>query len=166
MLDGALIIWGMAAILMVLAARRGMATLREGVRRAWMQSRLLLLRVPLALLAAGFAAALVPQEAIATLMGEASGGMGILTASLLGGLLPGGPFVSFPIAASLFHSGAGGPQMVAFITAWSVFAVHRIISYELPLMGARFSAIRLLCSLVLPPLAGGGAALLWMAIGR
>lgn len=165
MLDGALVIWGMAAVLMLLAYRRGSAVLREGVRRAWMQSRPLLSRVPLALLAAGFAAALVPQETIAGLMGEASGGVGILTGSLLGGLVPGGPFVAFPIAATLFHNGAGGPQMVAFITAWSVFAVHRIISYELPLMGARFSGIRLLSSLVLPPLAGAAAALLWMAIG-
>jgi hypothetical protein len=43
---------------------------------------------------------------------------------------------------------------VAFLTAWSVFAFHRVLIYEITLMGWRFSAVRLTSSLVLPPLAG------------
>ena len=38
--------------------------------------------------------------------------------------------------------------------AWSVFAFHRVLIYEITLMGWRFSAIRLISSLILPPLAG------------
>jgi hypothetical protein len=44
--------------------------------------------------------------------------------------------------------------LIAFVTAWSVFAFHRIVMYEIPIMGARFAMLRLLSSLVLPPLAG------------
>ena len=44
--------------------------------------------------------------------------------------------------------------MIAFLTAWSVFAFHRVLIYEITLMGWRFSAVRLISSLILPPLAG------------
>ena len=37
--------------------------------------------------------------------------------------------------------------------AWSVFAVHRLLMWEIPLLGAGFAAKRLAASLVLPPIA-------------
>jgi hypothetical protein len=49
---------------------------------------------------------------------------------------------------------SGLPQLVAFLTAWSVFAFHRVLIYEATLMGWRFVALRLTASLVLPLLAG------------
>jgi hypothetical protein len=45
-----------------------------------------------------------------------------------------------------------------------VFAIHRIIIYEIPLMGLRFSTIRLVSSLPLPLIAGGLTALILSAI--
>jgi hypothetical protein len=71
--------------------------------------------------------------------------------------VPGGPILSFPIVVVLYKAGAGVPQLIAFLTAWSVFAFHRIMIYEVNLMGWRFTAVRLVSSLVLPPLAGLGA---------
>jgi hypothetical protein len=50
--------------------------------------------------------------------------------------------------------------LIAFITAWSVFAFHRIVMYEIPVMGIRFAMLRLLSSLILPPLAGILAAII------
>jgi uncharacterized membrane protein YraQ (UPF0718 family) len=111
-------------------------------------------RLTCALLAAGFLGTLVPAEPIGSWLGAESGAKGILVASLLGGFTPGGPIVSFPIVVVLRDAGAGLPQLVAFLTAWSVFAFHRVLVYELTLMGWRFSATRLVASLVLPPLAG------------
>ena len=55
---------------------------------------------------------------------------------------------------------AASSALISFLTAWSVFAFHRVLAYELPLMGMKFVRIRLLASLILPPLAGVMAAAL------
>lgn len=124
----------------------------------------MLLRLPLALLAGSFLGQLVPQEHIVALLGEASGLRGIFIASLLGALLPGGPMVSFPIAIALHTAGMGMPQMVALITSWAVLALHRVLVFELPMLGWGFVYRRLLVSLVIPVAAGilASAVLLWV----
>ena len=71
----------------------------------------------------------------------------------MGALIPSGPIISFPVAIALLHLGAGVPQLVAFLTAWSVVALHRLLMWEFPLFGAGFVAKRLTASLVLPPVA-------------
>jgi len=110
--------------------------------------------VAVALLTAGFVAKLMPGEPIAALIGPESGWRGILVASLTGGFVPAGPIISFPLVVVLYKAGAGIPQIVAFLTAWSVFAFHRVLIYESTLMGWRFSVVRLVSSVILPPLSG------------
>ena len=111
-------------------------------------------RMPFALIAAQSLAELIPDDAVGAMIGAQSGITGILIASFAGGLLPGGPMVSFPIALVLAGEGAGIAQLTALITGWSVFAFHRVISYESPIMGWRFVALRLISSLAVPPAAG------------
>lgn len=126
------------------------------------QARSMAFRIPLALLIATLLARLIPTSAIAPLIGNGSGLTGILIACALGGIVPGGPMVSFPLALVVWNMGAGEVQMVGFLAAWSIYAVHRVISYELPLMGPRFVVLRFLSSFLLPPLASLLAALvLW-----
>ena len=117
-----------------------------------------MIRLPLALLAASFLVQIVPVETMSKLIGPQSGLGGIVLASLLGGILPGGPMTSFPIAIVFQQSGAGLPQMVALICGWSIFALHRILSWEAPIMGWRFVALRIATSLTLPVLAAYAAA--------
>ncbi|MEM9027132.1 MAG: hypothetical protein AAGC70_02070 [Pseudomonadota bacterium] len=121
-------------------------TLREGGRLA--------IRLPFALIAASCLAELIPDDTVAALIGHDSGVQGIVIASFAGGLLPGGPMVSFPVALILAGEGAGTAQLIALLTGWSVFAFHRVISYESPIMGWRFVAVRMLSSLLVPILAG------------
>jgi uncharacterized membrane protein YraQ (UPF0718 family) len=111
-------------------------------------------RLPFALVAASCIAELVPEQTIAAVLGADSGLLGIAAASVLGGFMPGGPIVSFPIAILFAHQGAGGPQVIALITGWSVYAFHRVISYESPMMGWPFVGLRLACPWFVPPLAG------------
>ncbi|MGV6874708.1 hypothetical protein ACUSIJ_18720 [Pseudochelatococcus sp. B33] len=118
-------------------------------------------RLVLALLAAGFISKLVPADAVADLIGKDSGLGGVLIASFIGGFVPGGPIISFPIVVVLRDAGTGPAQLIAFLTAWSVLAIHRVLIYESTLMGWRFSALRLGSSVVLAPLAGCGAMLLY-----
>lgn len=158
MIVSLILIWGIALGMVAYALARKPAALGPSVAFAWRQGLRLSLRLPLALLTASFLSELVPGRAVADLIGPESGLAGIGMAALVGGALPGGPMVSFPLAIFLWREGAGPAQLVALLAGWSVFAFHRTISYELPLMGVRFSAVRLLASFLLPPLAGVLAA--------
>lgn len=147
-------------VMILLAQRRGTGLHRKAASEAWQQLRLIALRLPLALMAASLLGELLPREALANLLGPRSGWQGIVLASGLGALLPGGPMVSFPFVILLQQAGMAPAPMVALMTAWSVLALHRVLSFELPLMGARFVALRWIVSLPLPLLAGALAALL------
>ncbi len=161
MIDGAVILWVLALALAFMAFRRSTAKSKIAFATAWERFLEIMPRIALALMAAGFIGALTPHELVARYCGPDSGLSGILLASLVGGFVPGGPIISFPLVVVLYKAGAGLPQLIAFLTAWSVFAFHRVLIYEVTLMGWRFSAVRLTSSLVLPPLAG----LLAMALG-
>lgn len=150
----------LAVAFLVLARRERPDGPRLAFRFAGEQAARLAIALPMALLAAGFLGALIPQELVAHWLGQASGWTGILLASALGSVVPGGPMVSYATAIVVLKAGAGTPQMVAFLTAWSVFALHRVLTYEMPLMGPRFTLVRFSASLVLPPLSGGLAMLI------
>jgi len=149
-----LLLWVIALILGVMAYLHPEKLHRQGIRIAWEHALTFLPKIIMALLVSGFFSVLIPTEMVATWIGKESGIKGILIASLLGGLTPGGPFISYPIVVILFKTGAGVPPLIAFLTAWSVIAIHRMLAYEIPLMGLRFTGVRILSSLALPPLAG------------
>jgi uncharacterized membrane protein YraQ (UPF0718 family) len=147
-------LWGLALMLGAVALRRGRDTARRGLEISVERLSGIIPRIAVALLTAGFVAKLMPGEPIAALIGPESGWRGILVASLTGGFVPAGPIISFPLVVVLYKAGAGIPQIVAFLTAWSVFAFHRVLIYESTLMGWRFSVVRLVSSVILPPLSG------------
>jgi uncharacterized membrane protein YraQ (UPF0718 family) len=154
MINGALVLWVLAIVLAVWALRRSTAKARLAIATAGERFLEIMPRIAMALIAAGFIGVLTPSEPVARYLGLESGFVGVLLASVVGGFVPGGPIISFPLVVVLYKAGAGLPQLIAFLTAWSVFAFHRVLIYELALMGWRFSAVRLTSSLVLPPLAG------------
>jgi len=153
------LLWSLVVALGIYAARTPGARHREAARLAARQFVRVLPRLVCALIAAGFLGKLIPGAFVGSLIGPESGARGILIASAIGGFTPGGPIISFPTVVVLSEAGAGLPQMVAFLTAWSVFAFHRVLVYESTLMGWRFAATRLFSSLALPPLAGFTAGL-------
>ncbi len=161
--DGTLIIFGIALVLMAIAARRRDGSARLGVKLTVERFIEVLPRVGLALLSAGFIGRLMPGEPVARFIGPESGLVGIMIASAVGGFIPSGPMVSFPVVVVFVQAGAGFPQICAFVTAWSVLALHRVLIYEITLMGWQFSATRLISCLILPPLCGLIAeALTWI----
>jgi hypothetical protein len=148
-------LWGVVAILGgIVSHRKGTPALGKAARYAVTQGRALMFRLPLALLAASFLIQILPVDKIAALVGPQSGLSGIVIASILGGLLPGGPMTSFPIALVVFQGGAGPAQIVALIAGWSIFALHRLLAYEAPIMGWRFVALRTASTFLLPVFAG------------
>jgi uncharacterized membrane protein YraQ (UPF0718 family) len=106
-----------------------------------------------AFILAGMVQVLIPREFIVKHLGAEAGLKGILIGCVAGALTPGGPFISFPIVASIWKAGAGIGTVVAYVTAWSLWAVGRL-PYEISLIGPKFALIRFASTLVFPPLAG------------
>ncbi len=153
MMEGLAFMLPLAIVLAILAYRKSPALLRSSMNTAGKRFVEIIPRVSCAILAAGFVGKLLPAETVGHQIGPDSGFYGIALASFAGGITPAGPIVSFPIIVVLMKAGAGFPQVVAFLTAWSVFALHRVLTYEIPMMGWRFSAARLASSAPLPFLA-------------
>ena len=112
--------------------------------------------IPLLLFAfivAGMVQVLLPQELLSKWIGEESGFRGILIGTVAGGLTPGGPYVSLPVVAGLLKAGAGVGTLVAFLTAWSLWAVARL-PMEIGILGWKFTLVRLACTFFFPPIAG------------
>ena len=102
---------------------------------------------------AGMVQHLIPTEMMSKWVGTESGFRGILIGTVMGGFMPGGPYVSLPIAAGLLRVGASVGTMVAFITSWSLWAVARL-PLEIGIIGWKFTLIRLACTFFFPPIAG------------
>lgn len=96
---------------------------------------------------------LIPKEFITKWLGAKTGMKGIFLGCVLGGITPGPPYISFPLALSLLKGGAGIGTVVAFITAWEIWSVERI-PLEVAFLGTKFIAIRVVCTLIFPPLVG------------
>ncbi len=110
--------------------------------------------IVLSFLAAGLVEVLVPREWIRAGLGDGSGLRGVVLGTLAGAATPAGPAVSIPLAAVLLRSGAAIGPLVAFVTGWALLAVHRLVAWELPILGWRFALLRWGVSLALPILAG------------
>lgn len=151
MLIPTIIMGVIALIFLIMAYKRGLHI--EGLGGG---AKMFLEIVPLLIFAfiiAGIIRVLLPQELVATWVGTESGFRGILIGTVAGAITPGGPYVSMPIAAGLLKAGAGMGTMVAFITAWSIWAVARL-PLEVGIMGWKFTGVRIICSFFFPPIAG------------
>jgi len=126
-------------------------------------ARLLWRVVPLlaaAFLVAGLIQVLVSPEVVQRWLGASAGWRGLLLACIGGALMPGGPYVYYPIAAVLLHNGAGLGIMVAFVTAKNLWSVSRL-PLEFALLGPHLTLVRFLATLIVPPLLGAIAEALF-----
>lgn len=143
-----------ALMLALLAWRKGgselaLAGLKSG-------SALLLHELPLllaAFLTAGLIQSLVKKETVEHWLGAESGWRGIALACIGGALIPGGPYVYYPIAGALLHTGAGLGVLIAFVSAKNLWSISRI-PLEVALLGPRVTIVRFLVTLAIPPLFG------------
>lgn len=156
MIDSALVVFVVVTIGLGVAVwlRGGTDLLREGLGNGGNMLLKSGLLIVVSFVAAGLVEALIPRNAIATALGVDSGVRGILLATGAGALTPSGPFVAIPIAAALERSGAGLAPLVAYISAWGLLAVHRLVAWEIPILGSQLALVRWSVCLLLPILAG------------
>ena len=149
-----IILFAIAVILALVAYLKDPSLPLIGARNGLSFLGTILPRMIPALIVAGLVQVLVPQEVVSRHFGHSSGVKAILVASFAGMLTPGGPMVSVPFMVALANSGAALAPLVAYMTAWSLFGMQRIISWEAPLMGWRFVFVRVVPSLAFPVVAG------------
>jgi hypothetical protein len=155
-------LWLIVAALGTTAIVRSRVLFRSGVKGGAVDFARLIPRLSIGVLGSGFLAEVMPQELVAYWLGPGSGLTGTLVASLAGALTPGGPMVGFALGAAALKGGASAPQVIAYMTAWALFAVPRLFLWEIPMMPARAVWLRVIVSLPLPFLAAWGA----MVLGR
>ena len=103
---------------------------------------------------AGLLEVLISPSEITSWLGTESSTRGILMGWLAGLVIPGGPYLLFPIAASLFKSGAAPGALITLITAKTLVSPIRMLTYEAPLLGWPFTIARCLPAILLPPFMG------------
>ncbi len=145
---------GVALVLVAVAARQGGPELVvAGLLRG---AQTLVRVIPLliaAFLIAGLTQALITRDVVSRWLGAASGWRGIMLACVGGALMPGGPYVYYPVAGALLHAGAGLGVLVAFVTAKNLWSVSRL-PMEVALLGPYLTLVRFVATLILPPLLG------------
>jgi len=142
-----------AVVLVIVGYNRGEAEHVHGLRVALNMTVGILPLLICAFIVAGMVQVLLPQELLSKWVGTESGLRGILIGTIAGSLAPGGPYVSLPVAAALLRAGAGVGTMVAFLTAWSLWAINRL-PMEVGILGWKFTMIRLVSTFFFPPIAG------------
>jgi hypothetical protein len=157
-IDG--LLWLIVAVLAVTVAVRARAYLGPTIREGLMDAVRLLPRIGLGVIGAGYIAAALPNDLIGRWLGADSGMAGVVLAVIGGALTPGGPVVGFSIGAAALKSGAGAPQVIAYSTAWALYALQRLVLWEMPVLPVRFVLLRAVVSLPVPFLAAAGAMLL------
>ena len=154
-----ILLWLVVGVLAAIAAYRGRVLLNDGARDGAVEFIHLLPRIAIGVVGSGFIAEALPDEWIAPWLGPESGFLGVAIATLGGALTPGGPVVGFSIGAAALKSGAGAPQVIAYSTAWALYAIHRLVMWEVPLMPARVVWLRAAVSVPLPFIAAAIAML-------
>jgi uncharacterized membrane protein YraQ (UPF0718 family) len=150
----AAVLYLVAAVMVIMAARRDRALVGEGIREAWDQLLAVLPALTVGILGAGFVAALVPPELAETYLGEGSGAAGYAIAYVIGALTPGGPVVGFALGAAAIKAGASVPIVVVYVTAWALVSLNRLLIWELATVPKKVIVERLIVSAPVPILTG------------
>jgi len=127
-----------------LEALKGSARLLRGV---WLD-------LLLGFVFAGLADVLIPQPVLSRWLGSERPGQGILVGWAVGLLIPGGPYLVFPILAGLFKKGAAPGPLITLITAKTLVSPVRMLTYEAPLLGWPLTLARFIPGVLLPPFMG------------
>ena len=160
MSQAAIILWCIAALFFLLSWRDSPDTLKRGGILALNTTKKNAVLILMAFIIVGFVTVLSPDKLVQEWIGPSSGWRGIFLAEMVGMLLPGGPYVVFPLIAILAQAGAGLAPVITLITSWSTQSLLTI-SFELPFMGWRFTAIRWGIGLLIPLLAGFLVLIIW-----
>jgi uncharacterized membrane protein YraQ (UPF0718 family) len=108
----------------------------------------------LGFLFAGLMDVLIPQPVLSRWLGPERPVRGILVGWGLGLVIPGGPYVVFPVLAGLLQKGAAPGPVISLLTAKTLVSPIRMLTYEAPLLGWPLTLARFIPGVLLPPVMG------------
>jgi uncharacterized membrane protein YraQ (UPF0718 family) len=126
---------------------RGLESTGRLLRGVWLE-------LALGFVLAGLLDVLIPAPVLSRWLGPEHGGRGILVGWAAGLVMPGGPYLFFPVAANLFRSGVAPGPLIALLTAKTLVSPIRTLTYEAPLLGWPLTLARVIPGLLLPPVMG------------
>lgn len=141
------------ALMLVGVWQRGPVIILEGFSAG---GKMLFNVLPLVLvifLLIGLFQALIPQNKIKKWMGADAGIKGVFLGGAAGALMPGGPYVFSPMAASFLLSGAEIGSVIAFVMAKNLWSLS-MIAMEIALLGPEITFIRLVITFTFPIIIG------------
>ena len=114
----------------------------------------------------GLIRVLIPSALIARWMGHTSGLRGILVGTTLSFIVPGAPYIVFPVVAAIYSAGAGVGPVIALLVGRSIIEIQGLLVWQIPFLGVEISLSRYLVCLFIPPLAGLAGAAVYRLLGR
>ncbi len=136
-----------AAGCLLLSLLKSKEKTKQALLKGWKSFENILPQFLSILIIIGIMLTLLDTETITALLGDNSGILGILAASIVGAitLIPG--FIAFPLAAALFESGAGVMQIAAFVSALMMVGVVTL-PLEIKTFGKKAAIVRNLSAFV------------------
>ena len=101
----------------------------------------------------GLLTGLLKKETIKNLLGREAGFKGILLGAVAGAIMPGGPYVFYPITVAFLMGGADIGSLLAFVAAKNLWTITRI-PLEVALVGWHVFVARFIITLPFPILVG------------
>lgn len=84
---------------------------------------------------------MIEPEAISGVLGEAAGLRGVFMGGFIGGVLPGGPYATYPIISELYKEGASLAAIISMVIGWSILGISRI-PYGITFLNSEIVALR------------------------
>ena len=136
-----IVLYVLAGGLLLLSFLKDRQKTKGALKKAWKAFENILPQFLAILVIIGLSLAFIEPEVISSLLGRESGGWGVLIAGVIGSvtLIPG--FVAFPLAAALLQSGAGIPQIAAFVSTLMMVGVVTLPA-EFKVMGKKPALLR------------------------
>jgi uncharacterized membrane protein YraQ (UPF0718 family) len=148
------ILLGLVVVALAVALARDTALPLRGLQASGRLLRGVWIELALGFVLAGLLEVLIPHPTLSRWLGDAGTGRGILVGWFTGLVIPGGPYVLFPVVANLFRNGAAPGPLIALLTAKTLVSPIRMLTYEAPLLGWPLTLARFIPGVLLPPVMG------------
>lgn len=124
------------------------------------------LRLLLGFTLGGLVQVLIPRMWVAKWLGPTSGLKGILIGSYAGVIMPGSPFITLPIIASIYKAGAGVGPVIALMTGRGLLSIQMLLVWQIPFLGVEVPLARYIVCLLVPPFVGLVGAVVFRVVTR
>jgi uncharacterized membrane protein YraQ (UPF0718 family) len=149
-----LILAGLTLVVVALAFGKDASLPLKGLQSSARLFGSVWIELALGFILAGMIDVLVPAASISRWLGAGKLHQGVLAGTAAGLVMPGGPYLFFPLAAKLFADGASPGALIAFLSAKTLVSPVRTLTYEAPLMGWPITLARFIPSVLMAPALG------------